>query len=137
MDGDRTLLSGSFIVDPHAPLHTPRSEVRLTEIGMGKYVITDLGKEEFVKTDRMKPGDRIAVWSHWQPFDRDRRIVYRWKAPSGEEQAFYFDIKQGWDQTQVNFVTDKPLEGGQWEVSLWDGERKVGDTRFEVAKTAP
>jgi arylsulfatase A-like enzyme len=137
-DGDRTLLTGSFTVDHSAPLHVPRSEIQATEIAMGKYVITDLGKEKFVKTDHMDPTDRIAVWTRWKPFDHDHRIVYRWKSPSGKEQAFYFDAKRGWDQTQVNFTNNgKPLESGHWEVSLWDGDRKVSSTGFEVEKAAP
>jgi hypothetical protein len=99
---------------------------------MGKYLITDLGKEEFTKTNKMKPGDRIAVWTRWKPLDHDRRIIYRWKAPSGELFEFYFDVKRGWDQTYVNFSNSKPMETGHWEVSLWDGERRLTSASFDV-----
>jgi phosphoglycerol transferase MdoB-like AlkP superfamily enzyme len=137
-DGDKTLISGSFTVDRKTPLHVPREDdANAKEIAMGKYVITDLGKEEFTKTNKMKPGDRVAVWTRWKPLDHDRRIVYRWKAPSGQLFEFYFDVKRGWDQTYVNFSHSSPMEAGHWEVTLWDGERKLTSAKFDVATGNP
>ena len=51
----------------------------------------------------------------------------------------YFDVKKGLDQTYVNFVNNKSLEmeTGRWEVSLWDGERKLSSANFDVAAGNP
>lgn len=137
-DGDNTLISGSFTVDRNAPLHIARAgDAQAKEIAVGKYVITDLGKEDLTKTAKIKPGDRIAVWTRWKRLNHDRRIVYRWKAPSGQITEFYFDVKKGWDQTYVNLGNDKPLESGRWEVTLWDGERKLTSATFDVAAGSP
>ena len=137
-DGDETLLSGDFTVDGTAPLRNKRVEdAQATDIAVGKYVITDLGKEEFTKSTKMKPTDHVAVWTRWKALGHDRRIVYRWKAPSGKVTELYFDVKRGWDQTYVNFVTDKSLEPGRWEVSLWDGERKLTTANFDVSAPKP
>ena len=139
-DGEQTLISGSFTVDRSAPLHVRRDvNAQAKEIAVGKYVITDLGKEKFTKTTKMRPGDHIAVWTSWKPLDHDHRIVYRWKSPSGKVTELYFDVKRGWDQTYVNFVNNKSLEmeTGRWEVSLWDGERKLSSANFDIAAGNP
>lgn len=137
-DGDQTLISGSFTVDRNAPLQVKRNDdAQAKEIALGKYVITNLGKEEFTKSTKMKPGDHVAVWTRWKPLDHDRRIVYRWKGPSGQMIENYFDVKRGWDQTYVNLSNGKPLETGRWEVSLWDGERKLTAANFDVAAENP
>ena len=136
-DGDKTLITGSFIVDHNAPLHTKPEQAQAMEIAIGRYVTTDHGKEEFKRTNSVNPGDHIAVWTLWKRFDHGQRIFYKWRSPSGEMTDFYFDIKQGWNQTIVNLGNEKPAETGQWEVSLWDGDRKLTSTKFNVAAASP
>ena len=96
-----------------------------------------MAKEEFKRTNSVNPGDHIAVWTLWKRFDHGQRIFYKWRSPSGEMTDFYFDIKQGWNQTIVNLGNEKPAETGQWEVSLWDGDRKLTSTKFNVAAASP
>ena len=132
-DGEQTLITSSFVVDHNTPLHVPlENQAEAKEIGVGRYIITDLGKEKFTKATKMGSMDHVAVWTRWKPLHHDHRIIYRWKSPSGQISEYYFDVKQGWDQTYVNFDKAKPLEVGDWEVSLWDGGRKLISESFSI-----
>lgn len=132
-DGDRDLLTGGFTVDRNAPLHVQREDTaKAREIAVGKYAFTSQGKEEFTRDTTVASTDRIAVWTRWKPLDHDRRVIYRWKSPSGQMTELYFVIKRGWDQTWVDLGNKDPAESGRWEVTLWDGEKKLNSATFTV-----
>jgi arylsulfatase A-like enzyme len=133
-DGKQTLLSGTFTVDGKTPLRIHRdTEARAQEYAVGKYVTNEFGKEKFSSTAKLNPTDHIVMWTRWKQLDHKRRITYRWKSPSGQTTEFYFDVNEGWDQTWVNLGNDQPVETGRWEVTLWEGEHRLGTTSFNVA----
>jgi phosphoglycerol transferase MdoB-like AlkP superfamily enzyme len=85
----------------------------------------------------LRPGDLPVAWTLWVAYPKDRRIRYEWMSPLGEAFSSFFLLEADWTRTRVNYPGPLPLTGGDWRVTLWDRDKRLISTGFEVAPSLP
>lgn len=119
---ERILVETSFIVDQQSALHLPAdASPRPLESAVGYRPDAKAGESSKLQpSSTLDPNVAPTFWTRWAPAPRSKRVWVSWQSPRGPESEGYFDVRQGWDQTWINYDGAKPLTPGTWTVTIAD-----------------
>ena len=132
------LFSGEFNVAADATLFDDATQpVSIRSIVTG-YVDDDrnFNEETFAATTQIPNTHAPLVLLKMPALKRNKEIWLRWRSPSGNERVMAFELKQAWEMAWMFYDGTRPLETGEWQVTIWDAARKtqLSEVQFTVAQ---
>lgn len=122
----KVLVETSFVIDPESVLHLPADTApQPLESSVGHRARDDRGEPgEFRASSSFAPDDSPTLWTRWIAAPRSKRVWVSWNSSRGPEAEGYFDVRQAWDQTWINYEGQRPLIPGIWAVTISDETRR-------------
>lgn len=135
-NGERPLLARDFVVNKNVPMHRPLSTklAALEQIATGVYA-REGGEKKFAQLAELSPLQRPVIWTRWRR-ERDVRLIkFRWQSPSGVVVEDAYGLRGDWEETWVDYEGKMPLEPGEWQVSIWQGNTLLKEISFSVMES--
>ena len=133
-EGSVRLAAGHFRVDVTAPIHQSRLRgPRAVQTVIGEYAERTERKESFTPRVALTTQSRPVARTHWIAGGTTKRVIYRWRRPSGSYDEWWFDVLEGWDETRVKYGGELPLQRGRWQLELIESDTGAPLDRTEFA----
>ncbi len=91
---------------------------------------------DFVRHSALGAREEIEARIHWVAYPENRRITYHWLSPSGtlyNEESVQF---AEWITSVARLPAPRPLEAGNWRLTVFDDGRPLISRSFRVLKEA-
>ncbi len=89
---------------------------------------------KFLEKKILSPNDNVVAKTSWVAYGIEKNIHYEWLSPSGQPFRKNYLVKPGWTTTKVYLQVALPLAEGTWQLTLWDGQKKLLSRTFQVDK---
>ena len=133
-EGSVRLAAAHFRVDETAPVHQSRLRgPRAVQTVIGEYTERTESKESFTPRVALTVHSRPVARTHWTAGGTTKRVIYRWRRPSGSYDEWWFDVLEGWDETRVKYGGELPLQRGRWQLELIESDTGAPLDRAEFA----
>lgn len=106
---------------------------KIITVGHADYSVRDT---DFVEQTLVHPLENLVVWTKWVGYPYEKTINYRFIGPNGLARAFDFTLEAEWSTTRVKYGGEEMVEG-PWRVELWDGDKKLIETTYNVRADSP
>lgn len=127
----REFLSGY----PVASIAAGPREVRVGLEALTTGVLVPDGSRSFFAAARVaNPADRIALETSWRPAQAERRIVYHWQSPAGNQIDSAQVLRPQITQQRVFLPGQAPWSIGRWTLRIDVDGQRAGATELEVTR---